>query len=311
MATRQYRRGRRRFLQALGAVALTAALPPARARAAPAAIDKRPIASSGEMLPVIGMGTSGTFDVTLDAARRTQLTEVLQAFFEHGGALIDSSPMYGAAEAVLGELLPTIKRREALFAATKVWTDGRDAGVAQMERSRALWGVARFDLMQIHNLRDWRVHLETLKAWKAQGRIRYLGITTSHGRAHAELEQALRAERFDFVQLTYNIEERAVEERLLPLATERGVAVLVNRPFGRGGLFAKVRGQALPDWAREFDCASWAQYFLKFVLGHPAVTCAIPATSKAAHMRDNMAAGRGRLPDAALRRRMRAHLQSL
>jgi diketogulonate reductase-like aldo/keto reductase len=303
--------GRRRFLQTLGAVALAGALPAVRAATTLPTIHKRPIASSGELLPVIGMGTSGTFDVTLDAARRAQLTEVLQAFFALGGTLIDSSPMYGAAESVLGELLAAVKRREALFAATKVWTDGRDAGITQMERSRALWGVARFDLMQIHNLRDWRVHLETLKAWKAQGRIRYLGITTSHGRAHEELEGALRSERFDFVQLTYNIEERAVEERLLPLATERGVAVLVNRPFGRGGLFAKVRGHTLPDWAREFDCTSWAQYLLKFVLAHPAVTCAIPATSKAAHMRDNMGAGVGRLPDAALRRRMLAHLQAL
>jgi diketogulonate reductase-like aldo/keto reductase len=219
--------------------------------------------------------------------------------------------MYGAAEAVIGELLKGAKNRDRLFSATKVWTDGREAGIEQMERSRKLWGVARFDLMQIHNLRDWPVHVETLKAWKAQGRIRYIGITTSHGRAHDELERALKQERFDFVQFTYNIEERETERRLLPLAAERGIATLINRPFGRGDLFARVRGQALPAWAKEFDCASWAQFFLKFVVSHPAVTCAIPATSKAGHLVDNMGAGFGALPDARQRGRMIEHLKSI
>jgi diketogulonate reductase-like aldo/keto reductase len=302
---------RRAFLRLLGALGVGAAsVAPAHA-AATRAVIKRPIPSSGELLPVIGLGTSRTFDVRLDEAKRQQLGAVLQAFFEHGGALIDSSPMYGAAEGVIGELLKSTTKREMLFSATKVWTDGRQAGIEQMERSRRLWGVARFDLMQIHNLRDWPVHLETLKAWKAEGRIRYLGITTSHGRAHEELERALKQERFDFVQLTYNIEERETERRLLPLAAERGIATLVNRPFGRGDLFAKVRGKALPAWAAELDCASWAQFFLKFVVSHPAVACAIPATSKAEHLVDNMGAGFGALPDARQRSRMIEHLKTL
>ncbi|MCP9438263.1 MAG: aldo/keto reductase [Nitrospira sp.] len=260
---------------------------------------------------MIGLGTARTFDVGLDAAKRRSLGAVVQAFFEHGGALIDSSPMYGAAEAVIGELLKDTKHRGRLFAATKVWTDGREAGIEQMERSRRLWGVARFDLMQIHNLRDWPVHVETLKAWKAQGRIRYFGITTSHGRAQDELERALKQERFDFVQFTYNIEEREAERRLLPFAGERGIATLINRPFGRGELFARVRGQVSPAWAQEFGCASWAQFFLKFVVSHPAVTCAIPATSKASHLIDNMGAGFGALPEARQRSRMIAHLKSI
>jgi diketogulonate reductase-like aldo/keto reductase len=217
--------------------------------------------------------------------------------------------MYGDAEETIGQLLKET-RHEALFAATKVWTDGRQAGIEQMERSRRLWGVPRFDLMQIHNLRDWRVHLATLKEWKAAGKVRYVGITTSHGRMHDELEQALAKERFDFVQLSYNLEDREVERRLLPLAQERGVAVLVNRPFQRGGLFDKVRGKPLPEWTEEIDVASWGQYFLKFAVSHPAVTCAIPATSKVKHMEDNMAAGHGRLPDAATRDRMVRFVES-
>jgi diketogulonate reductase-like aldo/keto reductase len=191
-----------------------------------------------------------------------------------------------------------------VFAATKVWTDGARAGVEQMERSRQLWGVPRFDLMQIHNLRDWQVHLATLKEWKAQGKVRYVGITTSHGRMHDELERALRREPFDFVQLSYNLEDREAERRLLPLAAERGIAVLVNRPFQLGGLFGKVKGRALPAWAAELGIASWAQLFLKFAISHPAVTCAIPATSKLKHLEDNMAAGFGRLPDPQERQRM-------
>jgi diketogulonate reductase-like aldo/keto reductase len=302
---------RRGFLRMLSALGVAGAWRPEALRADTRAAIRRPIPSSGEMIPVIGLGTSRTFDVKLDEARRKQLGEVMRAFFEQGGAVIDSSPMYGAAEAVIGELLRGETSRGRLFSATKVWTDGREAGIEQMERSRKLWGVAHFDLMQIHNLRDWPVHVETLKAWKAQGRIRYVGITTSHGRAHDELERALKQERFDFVQFTYNIEERETERRLLPLAAERGIATLINRPFGRGDLFAKVRGQALPAWAKEFDCASWAQFFLKFVVSHPAVTCAIPATSRAGHLVDNMGAGFGALPDARLRSRMIEHLKSI
>ncbi len=303
---------RREFLTALSAFGVAAALGTPKRSAGDWARKPltRPIPPSGERLPVIGMGTSRTFDVGSAPAQRASLAEVLKAFFEHGGTLIDSSPMYGAAEEVLGMLLAQVKPKR-LFAATKVWTDGREAGIAQMEQSRRLWGIARFDLMQIHNLRDWEVHIETLKQWKAEGKVRYIGITTSHGRAHAELERALMRERFDFVQFSYSLAERETEKRLLPLAAERGIAVLANRPFARGALFAKVHGRALPEWTREFDCASWAQFFLKFVVSHPAVTCAIPATSKVKHMVDNMGAGFGRLPDATLRRRMLAYFASL
>ena len=272
---------------------------------------RKVIPSSGEALPVIGMGSARTFDVGDDAKARKALLPVLQAFFDRGGALIDSSPMYGSAEQVIGDLLQQIDDHHHLFAATKVWTDGKQAGIEQMQRSMQRMGIERFDLMQIHNLRDWQVHLETLKEWKAQDKVRYIGITTSHGRFHDELEVILASQPFDFVQLSYNIEDRAVEQRLLPLAQERGMAVLVNRPYQKGELFAKVRGRALPTWAEEFDCSSWGQFFLKYVVSHPAVTCAIPATSKVHHMLDNMAAGYGRLPDKATRRRMEQFYRSL
>jgi diketogulonate reductase-like aldo/keto reductase len=219
--------------------------------------------------------------------------------------VIDTSPMYGHAEAALGRLLrETPYDRKRLFAATKVWTWGRNAGVQQMLESMRLTGIDRFDLIQIHNLRDWQVHLETLLEWKQQGKVRYIGITTSHGRDHEELALALETSPFDFVQLSYNLVNREAERRLLPLAQERAIAVLVNRPFQRGALFQSVRGKALPDWAADFDCASWAQFFLKFVVSNPAVTCAIPASSKVNHLVDNMAAGTGQLPDAAMRKRM-------
>jgi diketogulonate reductase-like aldo/keto reductase len=303
---------RRHFMHGVGLAAAASLVPVAAGGASQTAASqapvRKPIPSTGEQIPVIGLGTSRTFDVPAGAGR-SALVPVLQAFFDRGGTLIDSSPMYGAAEEVVGELLQQT-RHGTVFAATKVWTDGKRAGVEQMERSRRLWGVARVDLMQIHNLRDWQVHLATLKEWKAAGKVRYVGITTSHGRMHEELEQALAREPFDFVQLSYNLEDREVERRLLPLARDRGVAVLVNRPFQRGGLFDKVRGKPLPPWAQEIDVASWGQYFLKFAVSHPAVTCAIPATSKVQHMEDNMAAGFGRLPDAATRDRMVRFVES-
>lgn len=269
------------------------------------------IATSGEKLHVIGMGSSRTFDVGDNVVARAQLAPVLQVFFDQGGALIDSSPMYGSAEQVIGDLLKTTRNKDSLFAATKVWTDGKQAGIEQMQRSMQRMGVKRFDLMQIHNLRDWQVHLETLKAWKEAGRIRYFGITTSHGRFHEELESILELERFDFVQFSYNIADRAVENRLLPLAAERGTSVLINRPYQQGALFRAVKGKSLPDWAAECDCASWGQFFLKFIVSHPAVTCVIPATTKVHHMMDNMAAGFGRLPDAKQRERMLAYFNKL
>ena len=304
---------RRRFCMLLAGLAST---PLSSSGIAKAGIQNRqlitkPIPSSAEQLPVIGMGTSRTFDVNNDPATLARLGAVLQEFSANGGTVIDSSPMYGAAERVLGELLKAVEAPGKVFAATKVWTDGRESGVRQMARSRQLWGVEQFDLMQIHNLRDWRVHYETISSMKDEGRIRYIGITTSHGRYHDELESILKSHPFDFVQFSYNISNREVERRLLPLAADRGIAVLVNRPFARGSLFRKTRGRPLPDWASDFDCGSWGQFFLKYVVSHPAVTCAIPATSKVHHMVDNMGAGFGRLPDPAMREQMASLFRSL
>mgnify|MGYP001577796687 FL=1 len=294
----------RRDVLRLALAAAAAAVGPAIGAEKPKALLRRAIPRSGELLPVIGMGSWLTFDVGSDAAARAVRLKVLQAFFDRGGAIVDSSPMYGSSEEVIGYCLKQIENKSALFAATKVWIYGQWLGKRQMEASRELWGVQRFDLMQIHNMLDWESHLETLKAWKAEGRIRHLGITTSHGRRHEALEKAMAKEPFDFVQFTYNIDDREAEQRLLPLAAERGMAVIANRPFQGGGLFRRVQGKPLPDWAREFDCESWAQFFLKFIVSHPAVTCAIPATSKVKHLEDNMQAGLGRLPDAATRVKM-------
>ena len=302
---------RRRFLQAS---TLAATLSPFAssylAAAAPAPVKKR-IPSSGEQLSVIGLGTSRTFDVNPDGVAKSRLLDVMRAFFDNGGQLIDSSPMYGSAEAVTGELLRALDNPPDLFAATKVWTYGKQEGIQQMQRSQDLLGVDRIDLMQIHNLRDWQVQLETLREWKAAGRIRYIGITTSHGRYHGDLENILQRHQFDFVQFSYNIENRIAEQRLLPIARERGIATLINRPYQRGSLFRRVRGHQLPDWAAEIDCASWGQFFLKYIVSHPDVTCVIPATSKLKHMVDNMAAGYGRLPNAAMRQRMADYLESI
>lgn len=268
------------------------------------AIHKKTIPSTGEQIPVIGMGSWGTFDVGLDKSDRARCVKILNTFFNMGGGMIDSSPMYGSSQGVIGYCLNELDYPQGLFSATKVWIVGKTLGEVQMQKSQTLWGVERFDLMQIHNLLDWRTHLETLKEWKARSRIRYIGITTSHGRRHEELERALTEEDYDFVQLTYNVVDREAEQRLLPLAAERGIAVIANRPFQRGGLFDLVKNKPLPDWAGECDCANWAQFFLKFIVSHPAVTCAIPATSQVVHMQENMGALYGRLPDAALRKRM-------
>jgi diketogulonate reductase-like aldo/keto reductase len=298
---------RRRALGAIGAAAIGAAIPPAQAAAAL----MRPIPASSEFIPAIGMGTWITFNVGDDARARERLRAVLQAFFDAGGRVIDSSPMYGSAEEVVGELLKQTRQGAPAFAATKVWTPGRSLGEKQMEYSQKLWGVARFDLMQIHNLLDWETHVETLKRWKAAGRVRYIGITTSHGRRHEEMLEAMAREPFDFVQFTYNMADREAERRLLPFAQERRMAVIANRPFDGGGLFDRVRGKPLPDFAADFGCRSWAEYFLKFIVSHPAVTCAIPATSQVEHMRENMNALTGPLPDAVLRRRMAEHFRSM
>ncbi len=272
---------------------------------------KRPIPSSGEMLPVMGMGSSRTFDVAMEESELAGLTRVMEAFFAGGGSLIDSSPMYGAAESVLGAVLDRIPDKPPLFAATKVWTDGRESGVNQMQESSDRMGVPVFDLMQIHNLRDWEVHLDTLREWKRRGKIRYIGITTSHQRNHEELENIMRSQALDFVQFSYNIENRLAEQRLLPLAADHGIATLINRPFQRGSLFRKTRGVQLPALAHELGCESWGQFFLKYIIGDPRVTCLIPATSKLQHMTDNMGANTGVVPDAGQRRDMLKLYQSL
>lgn len=298
---------RRSLFTALAALGLLAPTVGLRAQATLT----KAIPASGEALPVIGMGSWITFNVGEDEALRKARLAVLQAFFDQGGGLVDSSPMYGSSEAVIGHCLARIANKERLFAATKVWTPTRWLGVNQMRQSEELWGTRPFHLLQIHNMLDWETHLETLLEWKAAGRVRYIGITTSHGRRHEALEQVMAKEPFDFVQFTYNALDREAEARLLPLAAERGLAVIVNRPFRRGALFDRVAGRPLPAWAVEIDCANWAQVFLKFAVSHPAVTCAIPATSRVDHMLENMGAARGRLPDADLRQRMAAHFDTL
>jgi diketogulonate reductase-like aldo/keto reductase len=301
---------RRVFLGSLGAVAATAGMP-ASLRAQSGSILTRAIPATGERIPAIGMGTWITFNVGRDQKRRAQRVKVLQTFFDLGGGMIDSSPMYGSSEEVVGHCLERISNKGSLFSATKVWTLLRALGVRQMNASRELWGVERFDLMQIHNMLDWSAHIETLKEWKAQGRIRYIGMTTSHGGRHDALAKAMAEQPLDAVQFTYNILDREAERRLLPLAAERKLAVIINRPFRQGALIDSVKRHKLPEWAGEIDCANWAQFLLKFVVSHPAVTCAIPATSRVDHMRENMGALHGRLPDEAMRRRMIRTVEAL
>ncbi|HEX5045199.1 MAG TPA: aldo/keto reductase [Candidatus Polarisedimenticolaceae bacterium] len=266
----------------------------------------RTIPSTREALPVIGLGTWQTFDVGRSAEERAPLQEVLAAFAAAGGKLVDSSPMYGRAEVVLGDLAAELGLRPKLFLATKVWTSGKQAGVEQMEASLRKLRAERLDLMQVHNLLDMERHLETLREWKAAGRVRYIGITHYTASAHEAVARAMAAHPLDFVQVNYSVGEREAERRVLPLAQERGVAVLANRPFAGGDLLRRLRTKPLPAFAGEIGCASWAQLLLKFVVAHPAITCAIPATSKVAHLRDNMAAGLGSLPDDTLRQRIAA-----
>ncbi len=262
-------------------------------------------------MPVMGMGSSRTFDVSPDQENLRRLGQVMDNFFELGGTVLDSSPMYGKAEAVLGKILSARDARPPLFAATKVWTWGEQSGVEQMLESSRKMGVPVFDLMQIHNLRDWKVHLNTLRQWQDQGKVRYIGITTSHQRSHPELEQIMRTEKLDFVQFSYNIDNRLAEERLLPLAAEHGIATMINRPFQRGKLFKKAGGQPLPAIAKDLACQSWGQFFSKFIIAHPAVTCLIPATGKTDHMQDNMGANFGPVPDRDQRAEMLRVYQAL
>jgi diketogulonate reductase-like aldo/keto reductase len=271
-----------------------------------AAMITRPIPSSGEAMPVVGLGTSQVFDVGSDANSRQPLREVLRLMLDGGGKIIDTSPMYGRAEAVTGDLVAELAVRPRVFLATKVWTSGREAGTLQMQRSAELLKSPVIDLIQIHNLLDWRTHLATLRAMKAEGKIRYIGITHYTTGALSELARILASEPgIDFVQCAYSLGTREAETRLLPIAAERGVAVIVNRPFEYCDLFRRVRGRPLPEWAAEFDCTSWAQLFLKYIFAEPAVTCAIPATSNPKHMEDDLKAGFGRLPDAKQRQQIR------
>ena len=268
----------------------------------------KPIPSTGEALPVIGLGTWQTFDVRGEAAAQR---EVLKVFAELGGRVVDSSPMYGAAESVVGELAAGLGLHKRLFMATKVWTSGAEEGVRQMEASLRRMGVERMDLLQVHNLLDVQAHTRTLREWKERGRVRYIGITHYSASAHAAVERWLKAEAYDFVQINYSLGEPQAERRLLPLCAERKVAVIANRPFAEGALFRKVKGKPLPAWAKEYGIASWAQYFLKWIVSHPAVTCAIPATANPAHVKDNLGAMHGALPDAAARRRMAEYFSGL
>lgn len=272
----------------------------------------RIIPSSGERIPAIGLGTWITFGIDI---RNTEVLNnriaILHEFLQKGGGVLDSSPMYGTAEEVIGKGLARLNNHHNLFSATKVWTSGNRQGALQMEQSRQLWGVDRLDLMQVHNLLDWETHLPGLQAMKQAGDIRYVGVTTSHGRRHKELEQIMRTQDLDFVQFTYNMLDREAENILLPLAQDRGIAVIINRPFQRGGLFERFENYPLPPWSVEIDCDNWAQFFLKFIISHPAVSCAIPATSKLVHLRENMAAGYGELPDKTMRQNMINYIKTL
>jgi diketogulonate reductase-like aldo/keto reductase len=276
-----------------------------RARAQSAAVTK-PIPSTGEELPVIGVGTWQTFDVRTDSAKRAQLAEVLKLL---GRGVVDSSPMYGSSESVAGDLIAELGLRNKLFLATKVWTNGRDAGIRQMETSFKRLRVKRMDLMQVHNLVDVATHTETLLDWKAKKRIRYIGITHYTSSAYPEVERLLKTKHYDFLQINYSLGERESEKRVLPLARDLGVAVIANRPFAEGALFRRVKGKPLPPWAAELGIASWAQYFLKWIVSHPAITCAIPGTGRPEHMKDNVGAGRAPLPDAKARKRMAEHFE--
>lgn len=298
---------RRAALQAAAALLLTMS----EARSAPAGLITRPIPRSGERLPVVGLGTYQAFDVPRDRLAQTELQAVLRRFIELGGKVVDSSPMYGQAEAAVGTLATALNAHKSLFLATKVWTSGRAAGIRQMEESLQLMQAKTIDLMQVHNLLDLKTHLPVLRDWKKSGRIRYLGITHYHAGAHAELEKLVKPGDFDFVQINYSLDEPEAEARLLPACADSGTATLINRPFSQAGLFSAVRGRPLPSWCTDFDCSSWAQFFLKWIISHPAVTCAIPGTRRVSHLEDNMQAGIGRLPDAATRRRMAEFLRAL
>jgi diketogulonate reductase-like aldo/keto reductase len=301
----------RRTLLASLAAAGGVALLGARAGLAQTAPLTKPVPSTGEALPLIGLGSWITFNVGDDKVARDACAQVMGTFFADGGRMIDSSPMYGSAQSVIGYGLNKLGDPPSLFSADKVWTSSGDDGPAQIEQTRTHWGVPRFDLLQVHNLVAREAHLATLFAMKAAGKLRYVGITTSHGRRHREFEALMRDHPLDFVQLTYNVLDREAEKRLLPLAHEKGIAVIANRPFQQGALIRSLEGQPLPAWAGEIGAENWAQFLLKFIVSHPAVTCAIPATSKVAHVRENVGAARGPLPDEKMRARMVAYVEEI
>jgi len=274
-------------------------------------INTRPIPASGEELPIVGIGTWQTFDVGNNAAQRTELKKVLRTFVELGGEVVDSSPMYGTSEKVVGDLAAELNILDQLFMATKVWTSGEKAGIRQMQDSMQKMRSQPMDLMQVHNLLDFKTHIKTLQKWKAEGKIRYIGITHYVDGRHNEMAALIKKYPLDFIQINYSIQSRNAEERLFPTAQDEGVAVLVNRPYEGGQLFRKIKNTALPTWAKDYDIHSWGQYFLKFILSNPAITCVIPGTSKLKHLRDNMGAGLGRLPDEKGREKMAAFLQNL
>jgi aryl-alcohol dehydrogenase-like predicted oxidoreductase len=302
---------RRDACRALAALAALSCWPGTRMQAAETRMATRKVPASGEELPVIGMGSSGTFDVGTGAEARAPLREVLKIFVDSGATVIDTSPMYGQSEAVLGDLIAAVGIRPRLWIATKVWTKGAAEGVRQIEDSMRKLRVDRLELLQIHNLVDWQAHVPTLRSMKDAGKLRYTGITHYRSEAHDEAEAVLREELFDFVQINYSIGEREAEDRLLPFCQDKGIGVIVNRPFEDGALFERVRGKPLPPWAPDVGIASWGQFFLRYAASHPAVTCVIPATAKPKHMADNCAAGINPLPDARQRQRMEQYFESL
>ncbi|MGF7210488.1 diketogulonate reductase-like aldo/keto reductase [Skermanella aerolata] len=309
----------RRALLALMAAGSTAMLAPGLSRAQTGGPEPLPeprpglrrIPSTGEQVPAVGLGTWITFNVGADPTLRDESADVMDAFFKAGGQMIDSSPMYGSAQEVVGYGLRKLGHPQALFSADKVWISSPAAGPGQIEESRRFWDIPRFDLLQVHNLLSWESHLETLFAMKAEGKLRYVGITTSEGRRHGEFERIMASQPLDFVQVSYNALDREVERRILPLAQERGIGAIVNRPFRQGSLTRSLEGEALPDWAAEIGAATWAQFLLKFIVSHPAVTCAIPATTQVAHVTENMAASAGPMPDEEMRRRMAAFVEDI
>ncbi|SMF16187.1 Aldo/keto reductase [Alteromonadaceae bacterium Bs31] len=271
----------------------------------------RTIPSSGVKIPAIGMGSWLTFDITPEGPAFETRVKILKEFFKHGGALIDSSPMYGRSEQVIGRCLEKLNFPPSCFSATKVWTTGREAGIAEMETSRTLWKIPGFSLLQIHNLLDWKNHMHTLQDWKEKGRVQYIGITTYGGLRHSEMEMIMKAYPIDFIQLTYNILDREAEQRLLPLAAEKNIGVIANRPFQGGSLFSYVSNKKLPAWAGEIDCNNWAQFFLKYITSHPHITCAIPATSQVSHMQENMGALMGKQPNPSHRAQMEQYFSKI